>query len=504
MKRLFFILAVLCFALYGCKNGTDGSDGDAVNSGDYLGELDTPPECTDETKGDTYRNDGVVYKCTGDGWMVYLRDGEDGGDASTDSTGDTDVVTYSPSGKAENGPFKKDSRASVIPLSSSWKQIGPEYEGYTESNDGSYQIHADITSQYGRFKISGSAYNQVSNTYQDVELRLITDMDNEYFNINPLTHIQAILTDSSDGYFWNPLSPNYQDADNAILQARRDILDYFGLPDYGVEFSQMSLQVDSTADAVLFIADTFMVNGRTGPEQNDYAREIATGILNGDLSLKQEIQDGINSIRFKETCDNLVSEYYNIGIQTSCPPVEAVEYGGAKILPDYYSELIRGDQPRPIELFNTSATTPSTIDMAYNYFLYPIVFNNIENAKYIATNLSGDLSIWTVKQCDGDSSRYCPDSKVLDIEEMRERFFDDPVSLPYNGYFGDHPLISGTNYFIRQYSEQGSTPVIYTGDVNYWVPFGKNLYSNDEDWENSFAYASSISWVRFSVRAVTY
>ena len=252
----------------------------------------------------------------------------------------------------------------------------------------------------------------------------------------------------------------------------------------------MSLQSDSVSDAQMTVFSFYIASGRTGPEQNDQLRNVANGILENNLSLKQEISDFMWSMPFKQYSDNLINKYTELGVTASRPP-----FWDLPDVPDYYSDLVNRT-PVVLDSKNTTYTTTGVIDVVdYDKFAYPLQFTS-PDPKYIALNLENAKSIWTAKT-HGDGY-LCPDVKVADLVQMNEVLLEDPVKLQYN-YSVSGSLDSGVQYFIVQEFDELAAPSKLTqGEM---APFGSSLASVDGvDW---IGHDNVTNWFTRSIKYYT-
>ena len=258
------------------------------------------------------------------------------------------------------------------------------------------------------------------------------------------------------------------------------------MPEIDRRFTTMSLEHDSTHDAVLLAANSMILNGREDYEQGDYMVSIAKGVIDNDLDLKAEILAAYDNLDIINIKNNLEQSYANVGIEINTPPFWRL------IAPNYYTDLLEGN-PTVEGSFNPYDGGSCSFDQStFNTFAIPHVFESwIETSKFIALNLAGDVSIWT-KVFD---SYYRPGAKLLDIEQLRELLLDGPVNLPYNGKLGDHNLTAGTDYYIVVRRDTGWR--LTTGCDGGFLPFGRKLASDDEG-ASWIGHDNNTSWFRKS------
>jgi hypothetical protein len=370
------------------------------------------------------------------------------------------------SGKAEKGPFRKDTDITAIPYDLNWDQSGFPKEGSTEQDDGSYQIYSAIAGEFVRMRIEGDSYNEVDDVYDNVSLRDISRNNGETKNLNPLTHILDMVAFK---YCRDENHTYYHQGDNCIALAQSEILSYLNFTDYGVDFNKMSLQGDTTSDAQMAVFSFHVAGGRTGSGQNDYLREVANGILENNLVLKQSIQDDFSTMKFVNTRNNLRNKYTEIGLGAIFPKIELLPF-----VPFYYGDLFNRT-PIVRSEFNIGdfSTCTADTDASYTLFAIPHIFSTgIELSKYLATNLNGDISVWTR----GFDIYDRPGTEVLNVQKLREVILDSPEKLAYNGFLGNsHGLVPGTEYYIVI----ETTGPLSTAGEGGLLPFGRKLASND-------------------------
>lgn len=394
-------------------------------------------------------------------------DGENGQDG-TDTTTDT-VTIYNPTGKVQGGPCLAYGDVHLLPLNPQLKQVA-YHRGKTKDNSGAYDIPANITTSYGQYYFNGDCRNEINNATDTLSLEGLIKFSDGPANISLLTSIQSLVAWE---YFQDSEHPGYNDPDLSLTTAKTDILNYVDMPDTGMEFYEMSLEGDSTGDAVLTLINSVIANGRNGPEQGDYLAEIAQGVINNDLVLKAEIISDIDALPIMTIINNLKSIYEALDITPDTPPIWIWS-------PVYYADLL--ENPHSITgTQNLDDTGSCSFDQStFNNFAIPHVFDSaIETSKYIALNLqSVDISIWT-----RDASNDIPETKLVDIEELAEPILDSTLS--YHGMLPDaHGLTGGTDYYIVLRSDTDFTLSTACGNASpFFLPFGRKL-ARDEDGAN--------------------
>lgn len=404
-------------------------------------------------------------------------------------------------GKAFKGAFKKRTPILAYLLDSDWQQLdcGP-YRGETTSNDGSYQVRAIMEGDYVRsFLGPGDAYNEADGVYaKGVELSMRSINDENPKNFSVLT---SIADSVSFARFTDPSQEAYEDPVLAANTGRTETINYFGFSDQiGEELLyNLSLYGDTSGDAALFAASVVISEGKgaDGPAINDYIQEIANGVVEGNQNLKAKIADNMSSIKWKKVIDNQKSNLADIGMEVTIPPVLALPW-----VPDYYELLDR--EPTVQGEYNINNTTTGSFDSSgYDKFAIPKIFSDIETTQYIAFQMDGNHSIWSVATCNNGVDFPCPGTEIESIEEMAEILLTSPKSLAYNGYLGEHFLENGVQYFhvITKDSEFQPSKAI-GGDA---LPFGKvlALAVGYDDWNNAIGDGANINTTPFFTREET-
>ena len=447
MKKILWILLIALF-LFGC-DGSDGEDGD----------------------------DG--------------KDGIDGNDGVTiEYPDDTGVASqYALNGKAENAACKKPGQILVYPLDSKLYQTGDPIFGYIKNDTGSFDARGTASGQYALYVADNlTCVNEVSAGIDTgIMFFSLADLTEEERNISPLTTIEYLV---GIEYFDDISGACYHNVSCAINAAHTAIINYFQMPQTDVKFSQMTLQGDREADAILGIVNSMIANGRSAVQQNSYMLEIANGVLSNDLALKADIQNQFNALPIKTIKTNLENLYTSLGLGALCPPIWDLPF-----LPDYYADILTRT-PTVLEWINQAATTQISFDSAgFNSFAYPTIFNSIEAAVYFASELDGDISIWSVGTCNQGTDYPCPLAQLVTVEELNEILLE-PV-LIYNGKIPENSLVNGSQYFtVQNFDDLTHTPShAADGDM---LPFGRNLAAVDNNWAAAVGWNNTTTWFRRS------
>lgn len=372
------------------------------------------------------------------------------------------------SGKFQKGPCRKGGEIRIQPVDSlTMNQTGEHYIGFTKDDSGSYDVPAAISEEYAEVFFEGTCSNELTGGEDIQRLSGIIKISDPVNNINPLTKIRSQVAR------W-VFDDTTNDIDQSIAEAERLILLYLGMPALSERFTEMNLEQDSTNDAILLLANSMILYGRTPVEQSDYIVGIANGIITNDLTLKSEIADTIDSLPLMTIKSNLAAKYAELDISADSPPIWML---GA---PSYYDDLM-SRTPTITGTFNLDDTSFCNFDQStFNTFAIPIVFdvtNDIESSKYIAINLDKDLSIWT--KGTHVNGHLAPETKLLDIAQLREIILDNPKKMNYNGLLGDnHGLINGVDYYMVIRSDTDFT--LSTGCEGGLLAFGRKLASQDE------------------------
>jgi hypothetical protein len=375
-----------------------------------------------------------------------------------------EVLTFlDPSGKAEKGPCEKDSDVEVYLLDENMRQTMQSARGETREDDGSYVIKASIPDGYGRYYFFGHCFNEVEANSDYLKMTAIAHSSQAQKNINPPGRIQDILTVEYFDY-----GDTIGNTAASLAKAQSKVLEYFGLPETGMKFSEMSLQGDASGDGVLGMINSVIAQGRTGPEQNDYMIEIANRILIEDATLKTELETAISEMLVYKVVMNLRAKYSSLNLGEKAPPMWDFSPHA------YYADLL--DREYAVQgSFNIDDTGSCAGDISdSNLWAVPHVFASwIETSKYLALNIEGDVSI-RARTFDVYDR---PGEVILSVEKIREIMLGD-ASFAYNGYLGNHGLTQGTDYYIVIRRDEDFA--LSTGCAGGLLPFGRKLASNDE------------------------
>lgn len=382
-------------------------------------------------------------------------------------------------GAAEAGPMMPGSEVKLIPMDSEFLQTGePIYGGTKYDYSGSFAIFSDVTADNIRTIATGPAYNETSGGIDTgVILQSVVPGDSESFNANHFSSISALV-----GMYWFhelPSGPYYQDP-QAFVAAEAAVLDYF---DYSglwgpasINSYEMKLTGTTLDDAKMTMINSTMSLGNNGWEQNMLGQQIAQDIYLGLFNLKAEINSRTANLKIKQIIDNMNGFYASYNLDYRLAPIELLPD-----VPDYYADILNNEHI-VLDSDNIGEVSACMIDTnEYNSFAYPKVFNSLEDAKYYASELTGDLSLHTVTVCDNGTITYpCPGTKLLDVEELREVLL--PGGLRYNGKLGNHSLASGQYFEVQNFTENTAPAHTCTGEMN---DFGTALAAHDNDWNNA-------------------
>jgi len=429
MKYLKFVLILLLFAFFSCSNPSEN------DSSDVMAEAEAEAE-------------------------------DPGNDE--DATTDTEpAIVYNISGKVHKGRCLKDGEVSVQPLiDGSLDQVGNHFTGYT--GESGYNIPVEIKEEYSEVFFDGECDDEVNGGSGNYRLSGIVKNSDLIKNINPLTRIRSIVARS--------IFDEFGAVEPSLIEAERLILNYLSMPSTG-RFTEMSLEKSEIQDSVSLIISSAILYGRTGPEQGDYMVTLAEGIIDNDLDLRAgfiSVYDQLPIMTIKQNLENSIG---------SSPPFWQI------IAPDL-SDLLENDHTIQGS-FNLDDNSGCSFDApGFNMFAIPHIFKSwIETSKYLASNLDGDLSIWT-NVIQGYSR---PGTKILDIERLSRNMMEG--SLQFNGILGDHNLIPDQEYYIVISRE--SAWRLTTGCDGGLLPFGRKLASKDNG-QNWIGHDNNTSWYRKS------
>jgi hypothetical protein len=388
------------------------------------------------------------------------KDGTDGGNGieggwPKDPTTDEPLVnTHTLSGRFEKGKCMRDGEVLVWPLfDGTLTQTGQHFVGFTGEN-GNYEIRGSFSSDADEYALVYSKVdcNDEANGGEGLQelygVRAVNDINS---NVNPLTKISMpVAEDLFDGGFGT--------VPECLDESERLTLEYLGMPAVGSKFGEMTLAETEEADAVLALTNSMVLYELTPPEQGDFMKEIATGIIQNDPGLKAQINAKYGNIPSKAVRANLLKDYETV------PPFWRIKH------PPYYADLWERT-PEIKEQQQMDVTSVCNFDQStYNTFAVPVRFTSlIESSRYLAAGINdGDVSIWTV-------GAGVPGEKLLDVEKLREILI--VPELQYNGKLGEHSLTAGDYYIVLR----KDTDFVPSKACQYLsVPFGFVLASDDE------------------------
>ncbi|MCK5604872.1 collagen-like protein [Candidatus Pacearchaeota archaeon] len=407
-KIVFFIMLVGLFSCAGTpgKDGTNGTDGQSGVNG------------VDGINGE----DGA--------------DGTDGNDSTTDT-----VIVFNPSGYAEAASCLGFGVVDMFELDAGLRQTA-YYRGETAAdNTGHYTIPAVVSSEYVLYGADVDCRRETTNGTVNIKMRLLTTPSAEDRNINIPGTIKTFV---AQAHYVDSEHENYGNIAGSLASSQAEVLAFFGMPDAGMDFEEMSIQGDSTGDAVMTLISATVDFNNTGPEQGNLMKQIAEGILNNDEALKTNVNLITDRLPIIAIKNNIDSMFVELGISATSPSI----WFNA---PDYYADLLERE-PIVTSSFNLDDNTNCSFDQStYNLFANPVTFPaGIELSKYIALNFPPDieLSVWTVG-IDGNGNP-APGIELLTIAALDEIILTDPVPMTYNGLLGDnHGLLPDTQYYFR-------------------------------------------------------
>jgi hypothetical protein len=418
--------------------------------------------------------------------------GEDAKDGETttvyiDSTTDTESKDYILlSSLAEKGPCDKGASVLAFPLYGDFIQTGDHFLGETKNDLGFWEVPANIPVEFilTEAKLEGPCYSELDGSTGDQKLGSI------FFTASTDRNINSLTTIAVDVIRWVYNNQTVKDESQAIIDAELLVSNVFGFGAMA-PFASISLN-DSDLDAAkLAVASAAILKARSN--QTDFMVEIAQAIKSENTTaIEAELSATINSLQILDISNNLKTKYESLNQSWVYPPMHI-----AAGYPDYYEDLLTRT-PVVTGTFNLDDNTTCSFDQStYNLFAIPHVFdstNDIESSKYIATNLDKDLSIWS--KGTHVNGHLAPETKLLDITQLREIILDNPKKMKYNGLLGDnHGLTNGTDYYIVTRSDTDFT--LSTGCEGGLLPFGRKLASQDEGL-NWIGHDNNTPWFRKS------
>lgn len=417
-------------------------------------------------------------------------------ETSTGEVEETEISqTYSINGFAQDGVCLDGGLVRIFPLSpANLSQNGEAYQTYT-SDYGSYEIDSAITSQYVEVFADVNCYNEVTGGLMSTKtLSAIIDLDaGESNNITPLSTIRSpILRELHN----DPSSDSYQDFYASRSSAEASILNFFNMPSLVSTFTDLSIEGDSTDDAVLVGVNSLLLYGRDEFTQMDFMSRISTALKNDasdDIAtLKAEVVSNGENLSLVQVKLNLESSYAGLGRTVYSPPFwNLIDSDCDGTMngedPDSYVEILERDPIIQGSVNILDGTTARFDSDGFNWFAIPFIFDgSIGAAQYFSTNVNGDyLSIYSNKFDVYD----LPDVEVLSIQRLRENYFGNTLTdatgdsisgLPnaFQGYIGGHSLVPGQKYWIVIHSDENYRPT-FSGSGSGLVPFARKLASTD-------------------------
>lgn len=387
-----------------------------------------------------------------------------------------------PSGFAEAASCLKRGDINLTALDADYKQLN-DYETTTTDNRGRYKIDATVTGVKARTSFRGWCARETASGTVWMSMETYHDLSDDDNQVNIPGTIQSELSQ----YYKDDVDhPNFDDREEALEQAKDDILAYFGFTGFqAIDFSTGSIQGDSTNDAIVTLISS-IVDSRhsTGPEMNDDMSTIAYAIYTGDQALKTQLAADKSALKLKDIRDRL------IGLVGSSPPIWSTDFG----FPAYYTDIL-GRTPVEMESKNTAYTSTAGIGLStYSLFIWPIRFTvAVGGARYIALDVdNGALSIWTKGAI--VNGYETPGSKVVDLTRLNEVLLPGNMNANYD--MGEsHGLTTGTDYILVQ--EKATPSDEHSLDVGDPVPFGQNSAYDGVSWlpaNVTGRFTRSIKW----------
>lgn len=391
----------------------------------------------------------------------------DQSDTNSASTKEKKII-YNVSGKVQKGKCLKGGLVTVHPLDDGFFDQLPGYTGYTDDNG--FNVPVEIEEEYSEIFANVDCDDEVNGGQENYRLSGIVKNSDLVKNINPLTKIRSIVARSIfDG-----------DPEESLIDAENMILSFLDMPPLENRFTKMSLENDSTHDAVLSAVSSAILYGRTGPEQGDYIVTLADAIINDDQTIKAQIIAVYDQLPIMTIKQNLENSF------GSSPPFW-------RLIAPELTDLLENEHIVQGS-FNIGDSMGCTFDSTgYNRFAIPHIFESwIETSNYLASNLDGDLSIWTHIFDQYDR----PGSKILDIERIQNDILEGPVNLINHGRLGNHNLVSGAEYYIVITRENAFR--LTTACDGGLLPFGGRKLASKDNGQNWIGHNNNTSWYRKS------
>jgi hypothetical protein len=413
------------------------------------------------------------------------KDGEDGEDGTHPDEGTSALVEIeNPMGFAEASNCLEWGDIVFTALDEDYKQL-KSYNATTRNNKGFYKVEANVSGIKAKTSFRGWCSRETTEGHIWIALDVFSDLAST-INVNiPGTIQGAVAT-----YFQEDINhPGYENKEIALGYAELAVLDFFDLSGYEVDFSISSNLGDTTNDAVgTIISAVLDSRSPTGPEINDDMSKISRAIYKQDLSFKSDVIADRNSLKIKDIKNRLTAA------NGSCPPIWELNF-----VPEYYKDIFDNSHD-VLESFNLGAGSPCNIDTpGFNSFAYPRIFTRIEEAVYYASELTGNISIWSVGTCNQGVDYPCPLTRLVSVEELNEILLEP--ALNYNGYLGTHGITNSTQIFIVQNFDTNQQPShSCDGDM---VPFGRNLAAVDNNWNAAIGWNNTTSWYRRGIKDFT-
>lgn len=425
MKIINLLLIFLSFALISCSEGEDGKDGETA----YITvepEKDSTPDIID----------------------------------TTSDIDDSEPNYILLSSIAEKGPCNKGAAVLAFPLFDNFIQTGAHFLGETKTDLGYWEVPAQISEELTETKLEGLCYSELNGSTGTQKLGSIFFTSSSDRNINSLTTIAV------DVIRWVYGNQIIKDRYQAIIDAENLVSGVFGLGTMA-PFASISLNDGNLDAAKLAVTSSAILAARSN--QTDFMVEITQAIKAGNTTaIELELATAISNLKILEINNNLKSKYESLNQTWVYPPMHTVAG-----FPDYYEDLL-SRVPSVISEFNIHSSSGCSLFkwQDANMFVFPHVFDSIEEAKYISTNMDGELSIWTR----GPTS---PGTKVVDVVRLKENVLVGLTNAPHNGYLGEnHGLTNGTDYYLMFRKDENFT--MYSACSGDETPFGSKLASDDE------------------------
>ena len=222
---------------------------------------------------------------------------------------------YKISGKAEKGPFIRNSAISLETLNSKLSSSGKVYTTETTDNFGSFSLECKgLSDTYVELKANGYFFNELQNTLSNstFTLKALADLNNSSnVNINILTHIKSARIKNLVS-----LGMNFSDASK---QAQYELLDIFALNSViQKDVEAISIADGSEEAAALLAVSSLLLMNRSEAELTEYLATINSFFgENGyfPIEIQESIEEDKNKLAryISDIKNNVIGRYKSQG-----------------------------------------------------------------------------------------------------------------------------------------------------------------------------------------------